>query len=390
MKINRVISAFVAITMLLLCMGGMLQGVSKYDSMEPIRDATSQTVLLSNETITEKYKTVFCKEYAEPFLDSGNWDDMGILDLEFSVCDDAQPSIEVDAFGFQGVFLYTKTRKSELKDTEVHIYICGDDDLHSPQIRVDKLTGRIVEWKNFPYNFEGVTEAEYLEEISKIVELDIDKHKYECFTSYKICTEELTRYRTDVGFHMMEENEILEEYEFRFIQTISNEATDNVKTVIFDQERGSISLKISLTAYSDEFENLVGDIDEIEDGALDVVRGALKEEGRHGLEKIYVSHRTLFVYKGVPCIFIMFVLQYNDSGFSYTAPIPTVCFSENASFDDDLPIESDTVIPPIESDTDTDSCVDNGDSGCNSTLAGIAIIPTALAAGLVIFRKRKK
>lgn len=57
---------------------------------------------------------------------------------------------------------------------------------------------------------------------------------------------------------------------------------------------------------------------------------------------------------------------------------------------DTPPVESDTVIPPIESDTDTDSCVGDGDSGCKSTLTGIAIIPTALAAGLVVFKKRKK
>ena len=59
------------------------------------------------------------------------------------------------------------------------------------------------------------------------------------------------------------------------------------------------------------------------------------------------------------------------------------------------PIESDTSTTesnslPIESDTDTDKCADAGDGGCKSTITGIAIIPAALAAGLVVFRKRKK
>ena len=73
-------------------------------------------------------------------------------------------------------------------------------------------------------------------------------------------------------------------------------------------------------------------------------------------------------------------LVYPPESDTATQPIET----------DTPPVENDTVIPPIESDTETDSCLGDGDSGCNSTLAGIAIIPTALAAGLVIFKKRKK
>lgn len=53
------------------------------------------------------------------------------------------------------------------------------------------------------------------------------------------------------------------------------------------------------------------------------------------------------------------------------------------------PDESDTVTPPDESDTDGNKSICGDDTGCGSTLVGVAIIPAMLAAGLVLTKKRR-